>query len=216
MANGRGGAFRPRSIHRPIVFQMPNRDVDLRTAKKALRDRMRLLRKDIDAALAVVVRETLIGNVPLTPGPVAGYWPIGTELDIRPVLAHVIAGGGTALLPASGPKGTPLQFRIWNPERALISGLYGIFEPDPDQPIMDPFALLVPLLAFDRKGYRLGYGGGYYDRTLEVLRRKGGVIAIGVGFAAQEVPEVPHDRCDQRLDWIVTERGAVRIGNGED
>ena len=70
--------------------------------------------------------------------------------------------------------------------------------------------LLVPLLAFDRKGYRLGYGGGYYDRTLAMLQEKGPVLAIGIAYAAQQVESVPREATDQRLDWIVTEEGAIR------
>jgi 5-formyltetrahydrofolate cyclo-ligase len=95
----------------------------------------------------------------------------------------------------------------------LVDGPFGTREPPAGTPELPPEVLILPLVAFDRRGYRLGYGGGYYDRTLAVLRRQGRALAVGVGFAAQEVVAVPCGRHDQRLDWIVTEREAIEPGS---
>jgi 5-formyltetrahydrofolate cyclo-ligase len=200
MTNGQGGAFHPH---------------DPRIGKRILRARMTLLREALNASETVeTVCERAIAELPLAGQAVGGYWPIRSELDIRPILRHAIASGGAAGLPVSGPPGTALRFRAWDPEAPMAEGRYGIPEPAEDRPEVVPTVLLVPLLAFDGRGYRLGYGGGYYDRTLALLRRRGRVIAVGVGFAGQEVEAVPHDRHDQRLDWIVTELRAKRFGNG--
>ena len=93
----------------------------------------------------------------------------------------------------------------------MVEETFGTRAPMPDAPEMEPDLLIVPMLAFDRSGFRLGYGGGFYDRTLERLRSMKPVTAVGVAFAGQEVAYVPHDDLDQPLDWIVTEREAIRI-----
>ena len=149
-------------------------------------------------------------------GPVvAGYWPLGSELDPRPILTGLHKRGIRVALPVSGPRGSALTFRQWQPDDHMVSGRYGISEPSPDQPLLVPDHVLVPLLAFDRQGGRLGYGAGYYDRTLQALRERSGresVRAIGLAFAVQELDEVPVDVHDQPLDWIVTEAGIMAFG----
>lgn len=187
-----------------------------RDAKAAARLRARALRDavadpDERGRASAAVRDRLLAEVPLPDGPVAGYWPLGSELDVRPLLLHFMALGHGAALPVSGPRGEPLTFRAWAPDAPVRPGRYGIVEPAESQPAVVPALLLVPLLAFDRAGHRLGYGAGYYDRTLEGLRAAGPVLAVGVGFAAQEVDAVPHGPYDRRLDWIVTEREAFRV-----
>lgn len=147
----------------------------------------------------------------LPPGDAGGYWPLGSELDARPALLHLRELGHTVGLPVSGPRGTALVFRDWDPEARMTAGRYGIHEPAEGRAMLRPSLLLVPLLAFDRSGHRLGYGAGYYDRTLDSLRGGGAVVAVGVAFAAQEMPAVPVDGHDERLDWIVTERETLRI-----
>jgi 5-formyltetrahydrofolate cyclo-ligase len=123
-----------------------------------------------------------------------------------PLLRRVAAEGWTLALPVvAGP--APLRFRTWTFGAPLQSGPFGIPEPE-DGPLAAPDVLLVPLLAFDRHGYRLGYGGGHYDRTLAELRAQGGVTAIGLAFDAQEVAQVPICPYDERLDWILTPSGA--------
>lgn len=186
---------------------------DPRAAKVALRETMRRLRLGCATNEATQgVCHRLVADLPVSGGPVAGFWPIGSELDVRPVLRRVADAGGVAALPVSGPKGTPLVFRVWDPAVPLVDGRFGIAEPDQTRPEVVPRVVLVPLLAFDRRGMRLGYGGGYYDRTLALLRQRGGVLAIGVAFAGLEVTEVPADENDERLDWIVTERETFRVG----
>ena len=143
---------------------------------------------------------------------VSGYWPVGDELDCRPLLHRLVAAGCVVGLPVVVARRAPLAFRAWAPGAAMAAGVLAIPVPAGDAAAVVPSVLIVPLLAFDRSGYRLGYGGGYYDRTLADLRASGGpVTAVGYGFAAQEVAAVPHDDTDQRLDWIVTERQARRF-----
>ncbi|TNF16922.1 MAG: 5-formyltetrahydrofolate cyclo-ligase [Rhodobacteraceae bacterium] len=137
----------------------------------------------------------------------AGYWPIRTEPDPRPAM---VAHGGPLCLPVVMGQGQPLVFHRWSPETAMIEGAYGAHVPANGEEII-PEVLIVPLLAFDALGYRLGYGGGFYDRTLEGLRARGPVTAIGFAFAAQEVPQVPTELTDQPLDMIVTEAGVRRF-----
>jgi 5-formyltetrahydrofolate cyclo-ligase len=142
---------------------------------------------------------------------VAGYWPIGSELDVRPALSHFDLTGFGCALPIVVSKGEPLVFRSWTPQTVLERSGLGILAPAATSPEVEPDVLLVPLLAFDRAGFRLGYGAGFYDRTLERLRRIKPVTAIGVGYSAQEVADVPRDQYDQPLDWIVTEAFSLRI-----
>jgi 5-formyltetrahydrofolate cyclo-ligase len=106
----------------------------------------------------------------------------------------------------------PLQFRDWRPGIALVPGPFRVPTCPPDALLLEPQLLLVPMLAFDREGYRLGYGGGFYDRTLEKLRARAGALAVGTAFDGQEVAHVPHADFDQPLDWVVTERRAQRVG----
>ncbi len=137
---------------------------------------------------------------------VSGYWPVGDELDCRPLLHRLVAAGCVVGLPVVVARRSPLAFRAWTPGAAMAAGVLAIPVPAGPVAAVVPSVLIVPLLAFDGSGHRLGYGGGYYDRTLAGLRASGGpVTAVGYGFAAQEVAAVPHGDTDQRLDWIVTE-----------
>jgi 5-formyltetrahydrofolate cyclo-ligase len=142
---------------------------------------------------------------------VAGYWPIGTELDVRHTLSHLDLIGFGCALPAVVARGEPLVFRTWTPQTPMERSGLGILAPAATVAEVDPDVLLVPLLSFDRAGYRLGYGAGFYDRTLERLRRSKRVTAIGIGFAGQEVDGVPRDGYDQPLDWLVTEKFVLKI-----
>lgn len=140
--------------------------------------------------------------------PISFYWPIRTEIDPRPTL-HALSESHTLCLPVVVGPGQPLTFRRWCPGAAMEEGAYGAAIPaDPDE--VTPEILIVPLAAFDARGYRLGYGGGFYDRTLERLRKAGPVTAIGFAFAAQQVDAVPREPTDQPLDVIVTEDGPLR------
>lgn len=143
---------------------------------------------------------------------VSGYWPLADEIDVRPLMARLHGQGRTVALPVVAGAKEPLVFRRWQPETLLEEGPFGTLHPGLDQPEVTPGVLLVPLLAFDDKGFRLGWGGGYYDRTLAQLRSAGPVIAVGAAFAGQHVDNVPHTSDDQPLDWIVTEESIVEPG----
>lgn len=135
----------------------------------------------------------------------SGYMPMRTEIDPLPAMA---AHRGPVCVPVVPGKAVPLRFREWTPDCAMVDGPFGARVPAGGDWLV-PQVLIVPLLAWDRRGFRLGYGGGYYDRTIQGLRAAGGCVAVGFAFAAQEVAEVPIDANDQRLDAMVTERGVL-------
>lgn len=148
----------------------------------------------------------------------AGYMPIGSELDCRPLLNRLVAADVPLCLPVVTAPDAPLIFRRWLPDDPLVPGSFGISEPGAAAPEVTPQVLLVPMLAFDRQGHRLGYGGGYYDRTLKVLRAAGNgggaTVAIGVAFAGQLRDKVPVSEGDEPLDWILTEFSATCVADG--
>jgi len=147
---------------------------------------------------------------------VSAYHPIGAELDCLELMARLTEAGHVTCLPIVAKRGAPLVFRRWAPGEPLKDGLGGIPVPPPSAPVVEPDILFVPLIAFDRAGYRLGYGGGYYDRTLTALRARKAILAVGLAFAAQEVPAVPHLDYDARLDAILTEEGAIAVEGARD
>lgn len=140
---------------------------------------------------------------------VALYMPVRGELDPAPLAARLSAAGARLLLPMVIDPDGPLVFRVWLPDDPLEQGYGHIPEPRADAPIMTPNIVVVPLAAFDRRCYRIGYGQGHYDRTLAALRAEGDVAAIGYAYALQEVPRVPSEPHDQPLDAIATERELV-------
>jgi 5-formyltetrahydrofolate cyclo-ligase len=142
---------------------------------------------------------------------ISGYSPIGSEIDIVPLLALLAVQGATLALPVVRKATRILEFRAWAPGDVLEAGVFGTRHPAPGAKIVTPDMLLVPLLAFDDTGHRLGYGGGYYDATLAALREAGSVTAVGCAFAAQRIASLPVESNDQRLDWLVTEQDALRF-----
>jgi 5-formyltetrahydrofolate cyclo-ligase len=142
---------------------------------------------------------------------VSGYFPIGDEANVMPLLHALAARRCDTALPVIAKRGQPLIFRKWRETDAMDTGPMSIPEPREEAPIVVPDLVLTPLLAFDRAGNRLGYGGGYYDRTIAVLRNVKPVIAVGIAYGAQEYPGVPHDDHDTPLDWIVTETEAIHV-----
>jgi 5-formyltetrahydrofolate cyclo-ligase len=138
---------------------------------------------------------------------VSGFLAMPGEVDPGPLMARLAEKGCTLAVPRVAVKAAPLVFHRWTPDTKLVVSSFGVSEPDPATPRAEPGVLLVPLLAFDSAGYRLGYGGGFYDRTLAALRAKGPIRAIGVAYAGQEVETLPHDGFDARLDMILTENG---------
>lgn len=139
--------------------------------------------------------------------------PIGSEIDCVPLLKRLAESDADLCLPVVTGPDAPLTFRRWQPDDRLVTGSFGISEPTAAAPELSPRVLLVPMLAFDRRGNRLGYGGGYYDRTLKELRAQADVVAIGVAFAGQLRDKVPVSDTDQPLDWILTEIGATYFGD---
>ncbi len=140
---------------------------------------------------------------------VAGYAAIKNELDVFPSLAALSARGNPICLPDIAGREAPLIFLNWKPGAPLIKGSYGIDVPHKQDQVV-PQLLLVPLVAFDQQGNRLGYGAGYYDLTIASLRsRNPHVKAYGIGYSVQQVDEVPSEPHDIRLDGIVTEKGMM-------
>jgi 5-formyltetrahydrofolate cyclo-ligase len=159
------------------------------------------------AAEAVAARSF---PVTIPPGAiVSGFMPLKSEINPLPLLRKLAQAGAKLALPVVAGKGQPLIMRAWAFGSPLASGVWGIREPMPDAPAVDPDILIVPLLAFDRRGHRLGYGAGYYDMTLTALRAKRPVVAVGIGYAAQEVDTVPITPRDARLDLVLTEKETI-------
>lgn len=199
----------PSAMVAPPTFPDP----EIVAAKRRLRVEMIERRKRLalpSAGVALARQVTTLGPF-ATGAAVAGFYPMPPEIDVLPSLIAFAGAGYTVSLPVVVGRKQPLIFRSWIPGGALASGVLGIPYPPEGNPEVEPSVLLVPLLAFDRRGHRLGYGGGYYDRTLADLRVKGPVFAVGVGYAFQEVDEVPADSIDQRVDAIATDAGAELI-----
>jgi 5-formyltetrahydrofolate cyclo-ligase len=175
-----------------------------------------------EAAARAVADHILAADLPAE-GAVAGYWPIRDELDPRSALRTLAAKGRAVALPAVARRDAPLVFRRWHPDEPLSTDALGLVAPPETAGAVMPRVVLVPVVAFDRRGHRLGYGAGYYDRTLPVLRAVGPVLALGIAYAAQEVAQVPTTALDAPLDGIVTEDGVLwsrgsshRLGKGMD
>ena len=185
-------------------------------AKRLLRAETRARRSEARAA-APDAGEHAVSQFfdAITPAPgcvVSGYWPMDDEFDARPLLGALDARGHPIGLPVVLGKGRPLVFRRWRPGDTLEPAVFGTSVPGEAAAEVTPSLLLVPLLAVDPRGFRLGYGGGFYDRTLRELRAAHRVIAVGVGYQAQRVDQVPSGDNDEKLDWIVTEERAIRCG----
>lgn len=139
--------------------------------------------------------------------PLSGYMAMRTEIDPTSAMEEAAAHGPVGV-PVIMGKGQPLQFRLWEPGCAMVPGQFGAQIPESGD-WMQPEIVIVPLVAFDRRGGRLGYGGGFYDRTLELLRHQRPTMAIGFAYAAQEDAALPLEPTDQPLDLIVTEQGVI-------
>ena len=142
---------------------------------------------------------------------VSGYVPIGSEIDGMGLLEQLHGRGFTIGLPLVTAPATALTFLEYQPGDRLVKGDFDVLTPEHDVATVIPELLLVPLLAFDRRGYRLGYGGGFYDRTLAGLRRQVTIKAIGLAFSGQEADAIPHDGFDQPLDGVLCENGLIEF-----
>lgn len=159
--------------------------------------------------------QTIAGRefpLPIAPGTViSGFMPLKSEINPLPLMQKLAGKGAKLALPRIVGRGKPLSMRAWEFGAPLERGQWGIREPALEAPEVEPDLLLVPLLAFDRAGHRIGYGAGYYDMTIARLRSLKKVTALGIAFAAQEVPEVPTTPRDERLDLVLTEREAIDV-----
>jgi 5-formyltetrahydrofolate cyclo-ligase len=139
----------------------------------------------------------------------SAYFPLPNEAPTLPLLEHLAKAGFKTALPVTGKRGMPLVFRLWRPGEPTVKGKMAIEEPLGEAPEVAPDLLFVPLAAFDRAGNRIGYGAGFYDRTLRQLRAMKPVCAVGVAYAAQELPGIPHESHDESLDYVLTERELI-------
>jgi 5-formyltetrahydrofolate cyclo-ligase len=206
---------------------------ELTARKAALRARARAIRAGLDpaAAGAAVARWVLRqgefadrrGNdagfgAPAPGTVVAGFWPMRDEIDLRPLWHGLHAAECLVVLPETPPRGQPLVFRAWSPDMEMVAERFGTLRPAGPpamagseagpacEPALIPALIFVPFLAFDRACHRLGYGGGYYDRTLAALP---GVRAVGLGFSALAVDSLPVGPHDHALDAVITELGVT-------
>jgi len=140
---------------------------------------------------------------------VSGFMPMKSEINPLLLLKRLAAEGAKLALPVVVARGKPLIMRAWEFGGPLDAGVWGIRQPKADAPEIDPDILIVPLAAFDRAGHRIGYGAGYYDMIITRLRGIKSVVAVGIAFAAQEVPRVPATERDARLDLVLTEREII-------
>ena len=184
----------------------PHISIELIEAKRLVRQRMLAAREawDPPACGAALAEHVLREVAPPAGAVVSGFWPMGQEIDIRPLLVALHERGHPIVLPETPRRGNPLIFRLWHPGAVMVPERFGTSRPD--GVVTVPDFLLVPLLAFDRRGYRVGYGAGYYDRTLAALP---GRSRLGVAYAAQELDEVPAGPYDVRLDAVATELGVI-------
>lgn len=188
----------------------PSCDVLLAELKAEARRAALARREGANPRMGVRLAGHVLARCPPPPGAVvAGFWPMGPEIDIRPLLLALAARGHALALPVTPKRGQALVFRRWRWGEALARGPLGTRQPAGGETVR-PDWLLVPLLAFDRAGRRLGYGAGYYDRTLAGLGPC--AVAVGCAHAAQEVPAVPAGPDDVPLARVATERGIVVCG----
>ena len=187
---------------------------DLLQTKDDLRRTMRGRRRDL-AALAPDAAERAAAQLPLEALPpfavAAGYHAVGAELSPWPTLRRLQAAGARIVMPAAPAPRAPLLFRAFEEGQPLEPDAARIPSPTASAPALTPDLVIAPLIAFDREGYRLGQGGGYYDRTLAALRAGGRLFVIGLAYAGQEVDRIPRGAHDQPLDAILTESGYHRL-----
>jgi 5-formyltetrahydrofolate cyclo-ligase len=173
-----------------------------------------LARRDALPAAARQAAAAAIANrafpVAVTPGTiVSGFSPMKSEINPVPLMRKLSDAGAQLALPVVQARGKPLIMRAWHFGAPLKAGQWGIREPTPDAAEVAPDILIVPLAAFDRAGHRIGYGAGYYDLTINALRAKKKIVAVGIAYAVQEIPKVPTTERDARLDLVLTEREVI-------
>jgi 5-formyltetrahydrofolate cyclo-ligase len=172
-------------------------------------------RDALPAAERQTAAETIAARpfpLPLAPGAiVSGFSPIKTEINPLPLMRKLAAAGASLALPVVAGRGKPLIIRAYAFGQELNAGVWGIREPKADAPEVDPDVMIVPLVAFDRRGHRVGHGAGYYDMTINRLRGLKPVVAVGIAYAVQEFDDVPTTSRDARLDLVLTERDVIDL-----
>jgi 5-formyltetrahydrofolate cyclo-ligase len=201
----------PPSPDSPAPVAVAAAKAALRAEKAALRAELRARRQALDPALAHAWSEAAGERAlellqPKHARRVALFWSLPGEIDTRRLREGLLAAGALVLLPRLEGRGRPLAFHRWRPGDPLLEGPMGLLEPAPEAPRLRPDLVMVPLLGFDERGYRLGHGGGYYDRTLAALAAMSPPPpAVGLAFECQRVPRLPTDAHDVRLHALVTE-----------
>jgi 5-formyltetrahydrofolate cyclo-ligase len=187
----------------------------IKARKQAMREEALARRVALRAAAPDAperMARNFLAAIPLPAGAVvSAFVAIGEETDPAPLIDLLGSKGHPIALPRVIKKCEELAFHLYEPGRRLVPGVFGLSQPGRDWPQAIPDVLVVPLLAFDSRGNRLGYGAGFYDRTLAALRASRNILAVGYAFAGQEVADVPHRESDEPLDWVVTEIGARKL-----
>jgi 5-formyltetrahydrofolate cyclo-ligase len=193
-----------------------NKTPDIILEKRALRWRIKTWRAGLGAGAIAQAAEAVAAHGLAFLGPsrkgtaVSGFSSLPDEFRAWPLLRRLHTEGHALAMPVMQGKSLPLLFRAWAPGDAMDKAVWGIAEPKADKPALEPDIVLVPLLAFDAAGRRLGYGGGYYDRTLRGLRARKSIVAVGLAYDEQQVDAVPHLDYDERLDWVLRPSGPLR------
>ncbi|WP_374469284.1 5-formyltetrahydrofolate cyclo-ligase [Phenylobacterium sp.] len=185
------------------------------TDKTALRRRLRAIRRELaqagpEAAVRAAARLPIERLPPFRS--FSGYHPMGSEIDPGPLMRRLAETGATPALPVAESRDQPLEFREWDPREGLEPDAFGIAAPPLWAAAVQPELVIAPLLAFDRRGHRLGQGAGHYDRTIANLRATQPVFVLGLAYAGQEVEELPAEPHDERLDAILTETDYIEVG----
>jgi 5-formyltetrahydrofolate cyclo-ligase len=204
-------------VNRILADYLLDMDELLDVAKKLARKQAAARRSETHAAVGETAPLALVSRLfpfeaTRTRNRISGFFPYKTEIDVRPLLGKLAGEGWTTCLPVVIAANQALVFRRWLPGEPTEPGAWDIPRPLESAPQVEPDLLLVPMMAFDRQGIRLGYGGGFYDRTLQALRRGKKVTAIGVAYSSQIADVVPHGPDDQRMDYIMTEKELFACG----
>ena len=181
---------------------------ELRTTALAKRDALPAAERQLGAEMIAARAFPLA----VTPGTiVSGFMPMRSEVNPLPLMRKLAAQGAQLALPVIQGRGKPLLMRAWSFGAPLEARQWGIKEPADDAPIVEPDILIVPLACFDRAGHRIGYGAGYFDKTIRALRARKSVTAVGIAFSAQEIPHVPATEFDEKLALVLTEREVIDL-----
>lgn len=188
---------------------------DILEAKTALRARMKAWRAGLGADAMTRAAEAVAGHGLAfldiaEQAVISGFASLPEEFRVWPLLRRLHGEGRALAMPVMQGKGRPLLFRAWAPGDAMDKAVWGIAEPKPEKAQLEPDIVLAPLLAFDAAGRRLGYGGGFYDRTLRGLRARKPIVVVGLALDEQRIDAVPHLDYDERLDWVLTPSGPTR------